>query len=209
VSDLSIGGCLLRGAGERRVVGDQVEVLLHLPRRNSVGITARVRRVGDQTMGLSFERASPRAEDCIQDLVVETFTTSRAHAQGHVALVIEPDAATRRALLEQLTSLGQPAVGAATALDAVQILMERGELVDFALIEAESLQLPSFELVEFLSQHHPHVRRVLIGDGEGLGQHWLSEASGEVHGMVELPCNNDVLSSMLRRGRVLPTSRLS
>lgn len=209
VRDLSIGGCLLAGGGEHRVVGDRVEVLLHLPRRNSVGVTAVVRRVDECAMGLSFEHATPRAEDCIQDLVVEAFATLRAHADGHVALVIEPSELNRKALIQQLKSIGQAAVGVATALDAVQVLVEQGERVDCAFIEAESLQVPSFELVEFLTHHHPHVRRVLIGDVTELGQHWLSEASGEVHGMMELPCSNDSVQRMLSRVRGLPLSQLS
>jgi hypothetical protein len=209
VRDLSIGGCLLAGGGENRRVGDHVEVLLHLPRHNSVGVTAVVRRVDECAMGLSFEHATPRAEDCIQDLVVEAFAMLRAHADGNVTLVIEPSETRRRTLLQQLKLLGQAAVGVATALDAVQVLMEQGERVDCAFIEAESLQVPSFELVEFLAHHHPHVRRVLIGDNDELGLHWLSEASGEVHGMMELPCSNDAVQRVLTRVRGLPASQPS
>jgi len=204
VRDLSIGGCLLSGGGSAREVGDHVEVLLHLPRHNSVGVTAIVRRVDHDAMGLSFEHATPRAEDCIQDLVLEAFTTLRAHAEGYVALVIEPYETTRKALVLQLQELGQPAVGVATALDAVQVLMEQGERVDCAFIEAESLQVPSFELVEFLAQHHPRVRRILIGEVQELGHHWLAEASGEVHGVMELPCSNEQIQRVLSRIRGIP-----
>jgi len=205
VRDLSISGCLLAGGGDHRLIGDHVEVLLHLPRHNSVGVTAVVRRVDDHAMGLSFEHATPRAEDCIQELVVEAFASLQAHADGHLALVIEPSEANRGLLMQQLKTLGTSAVGVATALDAVQVLMEQGERVDCAFIEAESPQVPSLELVEFLTHQHPHVRRVLIGGGGDLGRHWLAEASGEVHGMMELPCTNDAVQRVLSRVRGLPS----
>jgi hypothetical protein len=204
VHNLSIGGCLLAGGGREHEVGDHVEVLLHLPHHNSVGVSAVVRRVDGRSMGLSFEHATPRAEDCIQDLVVEAFAKLHAHQEGHVSLVIEPQEAVRQRLLQQLEGLQQTALGVATALDAVQVLMERGERVDCAFIEVASLQLPSFELVEYLSQHHPHVRRVLIGDATELGHHWLSQASGEVHGLMELPSSDDALQRVLRRVRSVP-----
>jgi hypothetical protein len=203
VRDLSIGGCLLAGGGHEHVVGDQVEVLLHLPGHNSVGVSAVVRRLDDRAMGLSFEHATPRAEDCIQELVVEAFATLRAHQEGHVALVIEPHETTRQRLLQQLAGIHQTAVGVATALDAVQVLMEQGERVDCAFIEAESLHVPSFELVEFLSQHHPRVRRVLIGEPAELTRHWLAEASGEVHGSMELPCSEERVQRVLAKVRGL------
>ncbi len=209
VRDLSIGGCLLAGGGEHCTVGDHVEVLLHLPRHNSVGVTAMVRRVDEAALGLRFEHATPRAEDCIQDLVVEAFATLRAHASGRVALIIDPSASRRTALLAQLEALQLPAVGVATALDAVQVLMEQGERVDCALIQAQSLHVPSFELVEFLAHQHPHVRRVLMGDGDSLSLHWLAETSGEVHAMMELPCTSEAVQRVLSRVRRLPAGHLS
>jgi hypothetical protein len=201
VTDVSIGGCLLRGGPEQKV-GDEVDVMLHLPHRATIALHATVRRSDPSSVGLRFEHATPRAEDCIQDVVVEAF--AREHAgNGHVALVIEPRHAVRQALIRTLRELGQPAIGVATALDAVQLLVEEGERIDTAFIEAESTLLPSFELVEFLAHNHPRVRRILVGDSTHIEASWLAEATGEVHALLETPCNRDALHRLLARiGRV-------
>jgi hypothetical protein len=203
VQDLSIGGCLLCGL-HTRPIGDQLDLLIHLPHGNSMAVSAVVRRVADQAMGVSFERTTPRAQDFIQDLVLEALATLRADAEGHMALVIEPNAEARNALIQQLARCGQRAVGVATALDAVQLLVEHAERVDSAFIEAESQHLPSFELVEYLAQHHPRVRRVLVGQPQGLSSYWTAEASGEVHALLETPSSDEAAQRVLSRIRGLP-----
>lgn len=162
VRDLSSGGCLLSGVLTQHPPGCHVEVMLHLPQHNSLGVTARVRRVFGDSMALSFEHATPRAEGCIQDLVLQAFATLRAHGDNFVALIIDPCPTTRSAFMQQLRALGQPVIGVATALDAVQLLMEQAERVDCAFIQSPSSQVPSFELLEFLAQQHPHIRRVSL-----------------------------------------------
>jgi hypothetical protein len=203
VHDLSIRGCLL-GGGTTREVGEQLDLLLHLPRRNSLAVRATVRRASEGTMGLSFEYTTPRADDCIQELVLEAFATLRAHAQGMVALVVEPRPLARSELVQALAKCGQLAVGVATPLDAVQLLVERGERVDCAFIEAESQHLPSFELIEYLAQHHPHVRRILVGENTLLSAYATAEATGEVHALLETPCSNMALEHTLARLRSVP-----
>ncbi len=201
VRDLSTGGCLLSDVDTPQVVGDHVEVFLQLPRHNSVGVSARVRRMADDVMALSFEHATPRAEDTIQDLVLQAFVALRAHGEDFVALVIEPSNTLRSALIDQLGTLGQPAIGVGTALDAVQILMEQAERVDCAFIQSRSAQVPSFEIVEFLAQHHPHIRRVLIGDAEEVARSWRAEPRELVHSLLELPASDRNLEHVLSRVR--------
>jgi hypothetical protein len=47
------------------------------------------------------------------------------------------------------------------------------------------------------------VRRVLIGEPSELGRQWLAEASGEVHGTLELPCSEETVQRVLSRVRGL------
>jgi|SwirhirootsSR3_FD_contig_61_1186240_length_1012_multi_10_in_0_out_0_1 hypothetical protein len=206
--DVSIGGCSLSG-GPPRKVGEELDVMLHLPHKTTLALHATVRRADSGLVGLRFEKAPPRAEDCLQDVVVEAF--AREHqGNGHVALVIEPRHAIRQAMVRTLRELGQPAIGVATALDAVQLLVEEGERIDTAFIEAETTSLPSFELVEFLAHNHPRVRRVLMGDSTHIEASWLAEATGEVHALLETPCNRDVLHRLLARiGNVPQSTTLS
>jgi CheY-like chemotaxis protein len=203
VRDLSIGGCGLRGRGVCRV-NDEVLVHLHVPPQSSLSLNAIVARVDEQGLGLRFERTSPRAEDYIQDLVVNAFASSHAYAVGEVALVVEPRTEARNELVALLKRLGQPATGVASALDAVQLLLAQEERIAYVFIEAESRQLPSFELVEYLANQHPRVRRVLMGEGSTIGNYWSVEATGEVHALLETPCNEDATRRVLARLRSVP-----
>jgi hypothetical protein len=200
--DVSIGGCSLRGTPASKV-GEEVDVMLHLPHRTALAVHATVRRVDTSIMGLRFEHATPRAEDCIQDVVVEAVARAQ-FGNSHVVLVIEPRHAVRQTLVRSLRELGQHAIGVATALDAVQLLVEEGERIDTAFIEAESTLLKSDELVEFLTHNHPRVRRVLMGEPQHIQASWLAEATGEVHGLLETPCNRDALHRLLSRIESVP-----
>jgi hypothetical protein len=206
VHDVSIGGCLLRG-GPARLVGEQVDILLHLPHRAPMALSAQVRRSGSLSMGLKFEHTTPKAEDCIQDFVVETFASTTAN-DGQVALVIEPRHAERQSLVRTLRELGRRAIGVATALDAVHLLVEEGAHVDTVFIEAESQSLQTPELVEFLTHNHPRIRRVLIGDQNELAASWVAQATGEVHALLETPCDPEAVHHVLHRLQFTPNDAL-
>ena len=202
VQDVSIGGCSLRG-GPPRQVGEQVDILLHLPHRAPLALSAQVRRRDSLSMGLKFEHTTPKAEDSIQDFVVETFASATTD-NGRVALVVEPRHAERQALVRTLRELGRRAIGVATALDAVQMLVEEGAHVDTVFIEAVSESLPSLELVEFLSHNHPRIRRVLIGEQHQIAASWVAQATGEVHALLETPCDPEAVHRVLHRLQFTP-----
>lgn len=202
VQDISIGGCSLRD-GPVRQAGEHVDVLLHLPHRAPITLSARVQRTGAHSMGLKFERATPTAEDCIQDLVVETFARAKVD-DGRIALVVEPRHAERQMLVRTLRELGKRALGVATALDAVQLLVEEGAHVDTVFIEAESSHLPTLELVEFLANNHPRLRRVLVGERKHIAASWAVHATGDVHALLETPCDPEAVHRILHRLQFTP-----
>jgi hypothetical protein len=224
VHDVSIGGCLVRGRSVLPV-SEVVDVLLHLPHRGPLALSARVLRSellvpGDDAaqqgqdrrdaaanalfeMGLRFEHTTPKAEDCLQDFVVEMF--ARAKVDGaQIAVVVEPRPGERQALVRTLRELGRRAIGVATALDAVQLLGREGEHVDTVFIEAESSSLPSLELVEFIAHNHPHIGRVLVGEAQHIAASWVAQATGEVHALLETPCNQDAVHRVLHRLQFTP-----
>lgn len=229
VQDVSIGGCSLRGA-PLLSVGERLDVLLHLPHRAQLALNALVRRTEARgsvrepkneltptvsaqksarpqgitgSMGLRFEHTPPKAEDCIQDFVVETFASAQAN-DGLLALVVEPRHVERQMLVRTLRDLGRRAIGVATALDAVQLLGKEGEHIDTVFIEAESASLPSLELAEFLAHNHPRVRRVLVGEPSEIAASWVAQATGEVHALLETPCDQDAVHRVLHRLQFTP-----
>jgi CheY-like chemotaxis protein len=228
VQDVSIGGCSLRGA-PIFPVGEHLDVLLHLPHRAPLALSALVRRVEARSsreqkneltptvsaqksvrpqgitggMGLRFEHTPPKAEDCIQDFVVETFASAQAD-DGLLVLVVEPRHVERQMLVRTLRDLGRRAIGVSTALDAVQLLGKEGEHIDTVFIEAESASLPSLELVEFLAHNHPRIRRVLVGEPSEIAASWVAQATGEVHALLETPCDQDAVHRVLHRLQFTP-----
>jgi hypothetical protein len=202
VLDVSIGGCSLSGSATRPV-GEHVDVLLHLPHRAPLALSARVQRCDGLSMGLMFEHTTPIAEDCIQDVVVEAFASAKVDS-GRIALVVEPRHRERQTLVRALRELGRRAIGVATALDAVQLLVEEGEHIDTVFIEAESSSLPSLELVEYLAHNHPRIRRVLVGDGKEIAASWVAQATGEVHALLETPCDQEAVHRVLHSLQFTP-----
>jgi DNA-binding NtrC family response regulator len=152
---------------------------------------------------MSVDHTTPKAEDCLQDFVVETFARAKAD-DGLIALVVEPRHVERQGLVRTLRELGRRAIGVATALDAVQLLGREGEHVDTVFIEAESSSLPSLELVEFLAHNHPRVRRVLVGEPSEIAASWVAQATGEVHALLETPCDQEAVHRVLHRLQFTP-----
>jgi CheY-like chemotaxis protein len=155
------------------------------------------------SMGLRFEHTPPKAEDCIQDFVVETFASAQAD-DGRITLVVEPHRVERQMLVRTLRELGRRAIGVATALDAVQLLGKEGEHIDTVFVEAESASLPSLELLEFLAHNHPRIRRVLVGEPSEIAASWVAQATGEVHALLETPCDQDAVHRVLHRLQFTP-----
>jgi hypothetical protein len=117
---------------------------------------------------------------------------------------VEPRHVERQMLVRTLRELGRRAIGAATALDAVQLLGKEGEHIDTVFVEVESRSLPTLELVEFLAHNHPRIRRVLVGDASEIAASWVAQATGEVHALLETPCDQDAVHRVLHRLQFTP-----
>lgn len=127
------------------------------------------------------------------------------HSAGaSFSLVIEPRHTVRRGVVRDLDAVGERAIGVATPLDAVQLLLEHGEDVHTVFIGPERPETPSYELVEFLTRNYPRVRRVLMGDADQVADPWRAEASGGVHALLETPCASDAVREVVQRISSLP-----
>jgi hypothetical protein len=206
--DLCIAGCALMGRASCKP-GERVELVLHVHEERPLWLSATIRRSYGDHIAVRFEPMSARVEDRLQDIVVETYARMHGH-RDRFSLVVEPDLAARRALVRSLDQLGQRAVGVATPLDAVQLLLERGKRVETAFVgPPSSTGAASFELVEFLARHYPHVRRVMMGDAKTLAASWAAEATGEVDALLETPCSDELLRKLVHRLESLPHEEAS
>lgn len=196
--DLSIAGCALVGRSNAKA-GDRVELVLHLNDDRPLWLSATIRRCQGHYIALRFERPNARVEDRLQDVVVETY--ARTHLDhGRFSLVIEPNASLRRMLVRNLDAVGHHAVGVATPLDAVQLLLERGDHVHAAFLGPPPQSTgPTFELIEYLARYHPTIRRVLVGDGEAVARAETAELAGDIDARLELPCSEDALRLLVHR----------
>lgn len=198
--DLCIRGCALVGRA-RCKPGEQVDLVLHLPKQRPLWLRATVLRMETEYTVLRFAPPHARVEDRLQDLVVSAY--AREAVRERFSLVVEPNASTRRSLVRALDELGAPAVGVATPLDAVQLLLERADFVDMAFVGSRS-STAEFELLEFLARHYAHVRRVLTGDASALRAAWIAQATGDVHALLETPAREDELAALVQRLAALP-----
>ena len=120
-------------------------------------------------------------------------------SSDNFSLVIEPRSAIRVGIVHQLDAAGERAIGVATPLDAVQLLLERGEEVNTVFIGPERPETPSYELVEFLARNYPRARRVLMGDAKQVAGSQQAQASGEVHALLETPCEGEAVRRLVDR----------
>ena len=200
--DLCLEGCALSGPSAGKP-GERVALALHLEGAQTIWLAAEVRRSEEGCVGLRFLETPARIEDRLQDLVVDAY--ARAHDDGqHLALVIDARPTVRGMLVRGLDRIGEHAVGIATPLDAVQLLLERGTRVATVYLGSQSKYSPSFELVEFIARHYPHIRRVLIGNTAELADAWLAESTGEADALLELPADDDQLRKLVHRIGMLP-----
>lgn len=200
--DLCIEGCALSGPSAGKP-GERVALALHLDGAPTIWLAAEVRRSEEGCVGLRFLETPARIEDRLQDLVVDAY--ARAHDDGqHISLVIDARPTIRGNVVRGLDHIGEHAVGIATPLDAVQLLIERGTRVTTVYLGPQSKYSPNFELAEFIARHYPHIRRVLIGSAHELQDAWLAETTGEVDALLELPADDDQLRRLVHRIGMLP-----
>jgi CheY-like chemotaxis protein len=76
-------------------------------------------------------------------------------------LVVEDEAASRRALTALLSASGYPALGVPTAEDALEIL-EQGRMPSIVLVDLDLPGMDGLDLIALLRRAVPHVRTILV-----------------------------------------------
>jgi len=159
VVNLSAGGLMVTGQPPLEV-GTRVEIHLRVGER-TLRARAMVLREGQPGHGtaraLAFRDLEPDAEDLIQSAVLRALEDAR----GASVLIVDDSAEICQALRTQLGRLGHRAVAVGTPLEAVNFL-EQPNNVAVALVDLVLGSSNGLDVLAYMAEQHPRVRRVLM-----------------------------------------------
>jgi len=200
VQNVSAGGALLTG---RRTVGPQADVRLLLPLVGDepMVLGARIKRRAQALNGLvavavAFEHESALSETAFREAVLHAGPRSDPEKRP-VALVVTDKTNARETLQKALTGLGRQPVVAATPLDAVRVLEDPRLHVDAAFVDVNAAEASGLEILSFIHDEHPRVRRILLQLDIRPSVVDLMRASEFVHASLREPWDEATLGDVL------------
>lgn len=200
VEDLSAGGARISGVPSM-VVGEQVRLLLQLPGRGPFSLNGRIVRdfsaVGGQrghAYGVSFARAPASAVETAEQTVS---ILHRVHgADDPVVLVVDDSTRACFTLVQDLHRVGRKAIAVTTPLDAIEWLLDGASHIDIALVDVVLGNADGCDLLNFLADEYPKVRRVVMSDRLRAGQLDRSHEIAPPHAVLHKPYNVEQLAQI-------------
>jgi CheY-like chemotaxis protein len=165
--NLSLGGVLL-GGGPLLAAGRTVRITLRLRGGATIMVDAELVRSGramDPHGGIAaaFRNLNASQEDAIQEALLSALEEERrGQILPRCALVVDGEDPSRDLLSNELARLGHQVVSAATPLDAIVRLQDPDAHFDIVFVDLDSSNLRGTDLLVFLANHHPAVRRVVV-----------------------------------------------
>jgi hypothetical protein len=199
VSDLSEGGVALLGEA-LLVPGERVRLEIQLAGRSPLALAARV---------LRRQVSSPKTRRCA--LIFDHPPAEQVAALAAAVAVTEPGPAATvlvvwgrpsggPALERELVSAGHRALLATTPLDAAAWLRGRGHTIAHALIDHGVARTDEWDFLQYLIDHHPHIRRLLLVDGvESFRMNFILRA-GLAQAVLERPFSASAMVKKLGAG---------
>jgi CheY-like chemotaxis protein len=177
--------------------GAKVRVLLELPKCEPIPLDARVVRSTRafcqvSALAVAFRHRGDETEDWIQDAVLGALV----RAQRPAVLLVDDDPCGARGLEKEIAFVGRRVVRVPTALDAVQALEDTHRRFDLSFVSAQLRSTHAREVITFLAEEYPHLRRVLVQRRpDGL------LAGTPVDATLQAPWSRQRLISVLYAGR--------
>jgi CheY-like chemotaxis protein len=196
VENLSWGGAYLSGGPSIRA-SDEVKVVLQLP-HGPVETRGHVLRsepqARDWALAVRFDELPRKTRDAIGAAVGEAL--ERAAEDSSVrpeptVLVVDDSLLVREALVRDLRCFGWEVACFSTPLDAVAFLERPESRIRVVLVDHTG---PSNgrELLSFLAEERPSIRRVLLSDAGRIAPDGLSQARADA--VLAKPWNRDDLA---------------
>ena len=201
VEDLSASGAKVSGATLLQI-GERVRLLLQLPGRRPFSMQARVvrRLESNETNVASYGVVFESLPNAGLDSAAETVANLRARP-GHaepVILVVDDSAKTCHNLVRDLMQVGRQAIAVTTPLDAIEWLLDGGSHFDVALVDVLLNNASGCDLLGFLAEEYPEVRRVVMSDPMRSLQVARAQRLTQPHGVLYKPWDHDTLMHALR-----------
>lgn len=201
VNNLSAGGALLSGI-EPLPIGASLHLDLRLPGRRPIGITGVVVRAqgsaadGSASFAIAFREVGPDLHGVIQQAVTAALERSRAIAVP-VVLALSHPPPEPGGLERHLETLGRRLRSASTPLDALRLLQDPHGGVEVALVGLTFGRASGCEVLTFLAEHFPEVRRVFVASAIEAAKLERDRASCPVHAILVEPWNREQLETAL------------
>jgi len=196
VQNLSASGALL--TGRRDVSTDErVRVLLALPGRDPLVLAGRVARRASApnqlyALAVQFKHSTPGTEDEIQEALVAEIQR-RAVADRPAVLLVQESSDLCQRLRADLEWLGRRVLVATTPLDAVTLIENPDARVEQAFVDVSVGDLDGLELMQYIADEHPSVRRILVQGAVRPSVVELMQAARFVHGVIADPWDVETL----------------
>lgn len=200
VENLSAGGALLTGDAAI-APGTTVTVQLRLRDAAPIAVAGRVVREVPQSSGqrdrfsfaVRFRDVSANDEDRIQSAVLASIEESREQ-NAPAVLVLDVSSEDRHAVARILVELGQRALPSATFLETLRSLQDPSLCVGVALVDASAtgldvLAFTGIEVLEFLANDFPDVRRVLMARSADPSELLAARSSALADAVLEKPAD--------------------
>jgi CheY-like chemotaxis protein len=201
VQDLSVTGACLVGHLDADD-GARLTLLMHFGRRPPFSVTATIVRHDDSGLtkartAIAFVGLTAQQEDVVQEAIAATLERERARLAANV-LVLAPEGQGRALLEDDLRAIGHEPVGISTPLEAVAWLDRPGTRIGIVLVDVSAGAAHGLDVLDFLGEHHPRIRRVVIADEVRPFRLDLALRSGRAHEVLHKPWDPERLATALR-----------
>ena len=198
VENLSLGGAYLSGGPAVRA-GEAVKIVLELPRgptevRGSVLRSEPKAR--DWALAVRFDDPARRAREAIGAAVAESLEAAArdsAMRPEPTVLVVDDSLLVREALTRDIRCAGWEVASFSTSLDALDFLDRPSSRIRVALIDLLGMR-DGTDLLSFLADERPSIRRVLLSDQSRPGRADLGPLAARADAVLAKPWDQETLA---------------
>ena len=148
------------------------------------------------SFAVRFRDVSAETEGLIQSAVLRAIEESRVQSEPAV-LVLDESSEDRQALGQALTGLRQRAFPADNFLEALRLLQDQHLRVEVALVDVLVREASGLEVLAFLAEDFPDVRRVLMSRDADAPALRLARSSSSAHAILIKPAEPKDLAAAI------------